>query len=101
MQLKDGTTLTKQINETAQTDIVTFATPFAIPAASALEVDCLAACGPFNSENKRMLVLGIKAQSDFTAALTLVDEASELSRYVYSPSGDVVMSPSGDFVFTP
>jgi hypothetical protein len=75
IQLKDGSTLTKQIEETTDTDIITFTTPFAIPAGSLLEADCLVACGPFASVEKRMLVLGVQPQNDYTAALTLVDEA--------------------------
>ena len=37
--------------------------------------DCLVACGPFASTDRRMIVLGIKPQNEFTAMLTLVEEA--------------------------
>lgn len=101
IQLKDGTTIAAQINQTGDAAVITFTTPFAIPAASALEAECLVACGPFSSEFKRMLVLGIQAQSDYTAALTLIDEAPEINQRVFSPEGDAVFSPSGDYVFAP
>lgn len=102
MQLKDGSTLVKELVEIGvETAVVTFVTPFAIPAGDSLEADCLAACGPFSSAFKRMLVLGVQAQSDYTAALTLIDEAPEINQRVFSPEGDAVLSPAGDYVFAP
>jgi hypothetical protein len=94
IQLRDGTTRTEELVETIDTDTVTFADPFPIPAdittpsgpVLALDVDCLVASGPFSSVEKRMLVLGVQPQSDLTAALTLVDEAP-LEQW-FSPSGD-------------
>lgn len=76
IQLKDGSSITAEIDETADTDTVTFVTPFPDPAGGVLDTDCLVACGPFSSLGKRMLVLGIAPQSDMVASLTLVDEAA-------------------------
>jgi hypothetical protein len=75
LQYKDGSTATHEINETIDTSVVTFVTPFAIPGGSVLEEDCLVASGPFSSEKKRMIVLSVQPQDDMTASMTLVDEA--------------------------
>lgn len=86
IQLRDGTTRTEEVNETIDcglTTALTFVTPFVIPPdfmtldgpTAPLDVDCLVAAGPFQSVEKRMLVLGVQPQSEFTASLTLVDEA--------------------------
>lgn len=101
IQLKDGSTRTEELVETVDTDEVTFVTPFAIPAdilttdgpVAPLDTDCLVACGPFNSVEKRMLVLGIQPQSEFTASLTLVDEAPP--QQWESPSGALWFAAGG------
>jgi hypothetical protein len=74
-QLKDGSTRIDELNETSDTDEVSFAEPFSILPDEILSADCLVACGPFSSTLKRMLVLGIQPQDEFTASITLVDEA--------------------------
>jgi hypothetical protein len=74
IQLKDGTSITAQISEIVDTNTITFVTPFPDPG-DILDEDCIVACGPFTSLGKRMLVLGVQPQNEFTASVTLVDEA--------------------------
>lgn len=96
LQLLDGTTRTEEVNETIDCGLtvpLTFVTPFAIPAGGALDADCLVASGPFQSVEKRMLVLGVQPQSEFTASLTLVDEAPPVQWI--APSGDRWVVPGG------
>lgn len=152
IQLRDGSTLTLEVNETEDVDAVTFADPPALPsmfvdrgtwttatvyaaddvvtsgsvAYSALAAhtsdastqagigdssftvwepllrDCLVASGPFSSVDKRMLVLGIKPQNQFTAALTLVDEAAgEQLLSSAADGGQDLFSASGEALFSP
>jgi predicted phage tail protein len=87
IQLKDGTTATHEINETIDTRVVTFVTPFPDPG-TVLEEDCLVASGPFDSVQKRMLVLNVQPQDDMTASLTLVDEAPPVG--LFSADGEAL-----------
>lgn len=97
IQLKDGTTLTKQIVEVSDTSVVTFTTPFTIPAASILEAECLVVVGPFSSVEKRMLVLGVQPQNEYTAALTLVDEAPNV-RWLWKDGAPILTSDASQLV---
>jgi hypothetical protein len=71
-------TIVKELADAPQedSDVVTFATPFAPP--DGLEADCLVAAGRLASEYRRMIVFGIEPNADLTAQITLVDEAPEL-----------------------
>ena len=62
-------------NATGQTSTLTFATP--IPAADVYE-GALVAVGPTGSEVLRLIVFSVEPREDFTATLTLVDEAPEI-----------------------
>lgn len=79
IQLKDGSTTTHEINETDDTNVITFSTPFAIPDDDVLEEECLVAVGPFSSVIKRMLVKDISPIEELMASIVLVDEAPILN----------------------
>lgn len=99
IQLKDGTTITESIEEETDTDVITFTTPFTIPAGDILEDKCLVATGPLSSVEKRMLVLGIEPQSDYKASLTLVDETILVP--IVDPTGEQLEDPTGNGIFAP
>jgi hypothetical protein len=99
IQLKDGTTITEEIDEEVDTDTITFATPFTIPVDDNLEEHCLVACGPLSGVEKRMLVLGIDPLSDYTAALTLVDESIRVP--IIDPDGEQLVDPDSEGIFAP
>jgi hypothetical protein len=75
-------------NATGETNVLTFATPVADdttaggpfdPATiSQIDVGCLAVTGLFGQEFRRMVVTLMEPSDDFTAKMTLVDEAPEL-----------------------
>ena len=54
---------------------------------------------PFASVEKRMLVLGVQPQSDYTAALTLVDEAAAIR--ILSADGSPVRTTDGSQMIAP
>jgi hypothetical protein len=95
LQLKDGSTMVAEVEETIDTASITFTTPFPIPAGSPdpLDVDCLIACGPFSSTRKRMLVLGVKPNADLSASVTLIDEAEPV--ITYASDGQETLSSDG------
>lgn len=97
IQLKDGTTIVHQIDETTDTDTVTFTTPFAEPAGSILEVDCLVVAGPFSRSHLRLYVKDVKVNSDMSASLVLVDEAPLLGKYI----AYVITAESAAYSITP
>jgi hypothetical protein len=70
-----GTIVTKalSLSISGTTDVLTFATPFALP--SGLSDGILVAVGPLNAEYGRYIVTDIYLSADLTARLTLVDEA--------------------------
>jgi hypothetical protein len=62
-------------NATGTTDVLQFATPIA---ATEVFEGALVAVGPRGSETLRLIVFAIEPQEDFTASLTLVDEAPQI-----------------------
>lgn len=86
IRYEDGTSVEKPINETIDTDVITFTTPFAIPASNILCEGCLVALGLAGTVYKRMLVFDIKPMPDFGAKLTLIPEASEIYTGPDSPT---------------
>jgi len=72
--------ITKQITSTSdgETTAITFATPFADPGASQIDVGCLCTLGRIGSEYKRLIVYSITPNVDMTADMIFVDEAPEL-----------------------
>jgi hypothetical protein len=62
-------------NATGQTETLTFATP--IPAADVYD-GALVSIGQTGSEVLRLIVFSVEPREDFTATLTLVDEAPEI-----------------------
>lgn len=82
LQLRDRTVLIKAVNETAETDTVTFVTPFALPVDGGgnptLVADCAVGFGVTNTETKRCLIHTIEFVDLYTRRITLVDEAPEL-----------------------
>jgi hypothetical protein len=64
--------------------------------------DCLVAAGPFSSVEKRMLVLGIKPQNQFTASMTLIDEAAPvLLLSSEADGGQQILTASGEPIYLP
>ena len=76
IELSDGSTITKEINEFTHTDLVTFKTPFA--ALPGLVDGVMVGSGILDTETRRFLVGDVQPASDKTARLTLVDEASSI-----------------------
>lgn len=93
IQLKSGTTIVHAIDQEVDASVVTFTTPFTIPADGAIDVDCLVASGPFVSVRRRMVVLGVKPQNELTASVTLIDEAEPV--ITYASDGEVTVSADG------
>lgn len=96
VQQLDGESPVLAINEIDDSGVVTFVDPFPMPAFGgqpALDVDCLVACGPFLRLRKRMLVLGVEPQSEYAAAVTLVDEAAPLA--IVTPFGGRIFAFGG------
>lgn len=73
MRYDDGSVVVKAIDETTDTDVVTFTTPFAIPAG--LVPGSLVSCGPASNEFKRMIIFDMEPGPEGTARLLLKDEA--------------------------
>jgi hypothetical protein len=99
VQLKDGTTIVEEIDEETDSATVTFATPFTIPAGDILDEHCLVACGSLATVEKRMLVLSITPQDDYTASITLVDVADPIQ--LLAPGPLDMMSPDGELLYVP
>jgi hypothetical protein len=76
IRLTDRTVTVKSIVETVDTNIVTFAAPFA-PIAT-LKTGCLIAAGLSNTEYERLYVADIKGAADDGARLILMEEATEI-----------------------
>lgn len=71
-----GSIVTKAIVETAATATVTFVTPFADP--GDIVPGCLVALGVLGQEFSRKIIFSIEPGDDYTARITLVDEAPEI-----------------------
>jgi predicted phage tail protein len=99
IQLKDGTTIVEEIDEETDSATITFSTPFTEPAGSILDEHCLVACGSLATVEKRMLVLSIAPQDDYTASITLVDVADPIP--ILAPGPLDVNSPDGEQIFAP
>jgi hypothetical protein len=78
VRLEDLTTIEAPINETGDTSVITFTTPFAIPANGVLCEGCLVGLGLVSQVYKRMLIFDIRPVKDLGARLTLIDEAPEI-----------------------
>lgn len=76
LQLDDGTTLTLEIAEVADTDTLTLTTPLTDP--GTLVPGLLAAVGRLDREVLRCRIFSIERVQDLMARLTLVDEAPQL-----------------------
>lgn len=68
--------ITKEINETADTNVITFVTPFATP--SNLKVGLIVMAGPFGTETERMYVLEKSGGQDQTVNVLCMPEANAL-----------------------
>lgn len=87
IQLHDGTTLVKEIEDNDDTDTITFVEPFEMPTFlagsdidNAIDVGCLVVSGPVDTVYKRCFVLGIYPQGGMTARIVAIDEAPEITR---------------------
>lgn len=81
VRLADGTTWTQATNITssAETSTITFAGSGPLdPGSSLLTIDCLVVTGKSGTEYKRMILFAVQPKQDFTAQITLVDEAPTL-----------------------
>lgn len=76
IQENDGSTLTLEIDETADTDTITLTTPIADP--GTIVPGLLVAVGRLDREVKRCRVFSVDRVKDLMARITLVDEAPEL-----------------------
>jgi len=76
IQCDDGTTITLAIDETENTNQLTFSTPLADP--GNISPGYVVAIGPLYNEVKRCIVFSIERVSDLSARLTLIDEAQEI-----------------------
>lgn len=76
----DGTMLVKQIETGVDTEsrIITFTTPFTDPGSSLLAPGCFVGSGYVGEETKRVIVLDVTPKDDFTAQITMVDEAPQI-----------------------
>lgn len=74
--LRYGSTLTVQIDETTDTDTITFTTPVAD--SGQFVVKRTVAIGPLGNEAKRVIVRGIERRGPDEFRLYLVDEANEI-----------------------
>ena len=68
--------VTHAINETADTNVITFVTPFATPAN--LDVNSIVMAGPLGTETRRMYVLDKVGGPDQTIRVTCMPEANSL-----------------------
>lgn len=87
IQLKDGSTIVKEIQENEDTDEITFVEPFEIPTFlagsdvdNAIEDGCLVVSGPIANVYKRCFVLSVSPKTDLTARIIAVDEAPQITR---------------------
>jgi hypothetical protein len=78
VRYEDGTSVEAPVTETIDTDVVTFVTPFAIPADGILAPGCLVGLGLVSHIYKRMLVFDVRPAKNWGARLTLIDEAPEV-----------------------
>lgn len=147
VQYEDGSTVTAQIDETAQTSTITFTTPLSLPSYltnlgawatstsyalgdavtndgesyeamaahtsgattepgtgttwrtvwKPLLEDCLLSSGPLSTIEKRMIISAIKPKDEFTAELTLIDEAAPM---LVTGGGDDIYAPDGQGITT-
>ena len=76
IQKDDGTTVTLEIDETADTDTVTLTTP--LPDPGTITPGLTVAVGRLDREHLRCRILGIDRVKDFNARITVVDEAPQI-----------------------
>jgi hypothetical protein len=74
----DQTVVIKAISESTDTTTLTFVTPFTIPSDDVLRKGCLASIGVSSSVVRRQIVSGITYKDEFTATISLMDEAQEI-----------------------
>jgi hypothetical protein len=77
IQRRNGTVSSHQIRETTATNHVTLVTPQAWSAADVVGAQVIA--GVLGSTTRRCIVFDIQPKDDFTARLTLVDEAPQIT----------------------
>ena len=78
MRFTDDQVVTKQINETDDTNTITFTTPFSVASATGLKPGVLIGSGPLNSEFRRLIIENIEPTEDFHARIIAVDEAPDI-----------------------
>lgn len=98
IRLTDGSIITKALSSVGLTDLLEFATPFALP--SALEVDCLVTVGDIDSEYDRFIVKEIEPMPDLTARLILTAEAPEIHPFYEEDFGDHTIGAGTPVGFT-
>jgi len=87
LRYMSGEIALKQILASGDSDTLMFATPFAIPANDVLRKGCLVTVGVLNEEARRCRVSNIRYKDEFTATISLVDEAPEIYTGVFSARG--------------
>lgn len=73
-----GQVVIKPIIASGDSDTLVFTTPFAIPASDALRKGCLVSVGVLNEEARRCRITNIRFKDEFTATISMVDEAPEI-----------------------
>jgi len=82
-----GQIVLKPIIASGDSDTLMFTTPFAIPANDVLRKGCLVTVGVLNEEARRCRVSNIRYKDEFTATISLVDEAPEIYTGILSARG--------------
>lgn len=76
VQTDDASTITLEINQTADTDTVTLTTP--LPDPGTITPNLSVAVGRLDREHLRCRILGIDRVKDYNARITVVDEAPQI-----------------------
>lgn len=78
LRYMDKSVVTKEIVETVDTNILTFTTPFTIPAGNVLRKDCLVSVGIASDSVRRQLISNILYKDELTATVSLMDVAPQI-----------------------
>ena len=87
LRYMNGQVVIKGIIGSADSDNIMFQTPFTIPAGNVLRKGCLVSIGPFSQETTRCRITNITYKDEFTATVSLVDEAPQIYTGVFQMIG--------------
>lgn len=104
IRYRNGVIVLKPILASGDSDTLMFTTPFAIPAGAVLGKGCLVSVGVLDQEVRRCRISNIRYKDEFTATVSLVDEAPEIYTGVSAArgiaEGEGVVSGTGGLTAT-